>query len=29
MILICRLPTLQDGYVGVMTAPHASVTWLI
>lgn len=29
MILIYRLPTLQDGYVGVMTAPHSSVTWLI
>jgi hypothetical protein len=29
MILIYKRPDLSDGYVGVMTAPHASVTWVI
>ncbi len=29
MILIYKRVDLHDGYVGVMTAPHSSVTWLI
>jgi hypothetical protein len=29
LILIYKLPNERDGYVGVMTAPHTSVTWLI
>jgi hypothetical protein len=29
LILIYKLPSIHDGYIGVMTAPHSSVTWLI
>jgi len=28
VILIYKLPSVPDGYVGVLTAPHTSVTWL-